>query len=429
MHRILAVAKREYLSRLRSKTFLFGTILLPVAMVLWIAAPGYFASKAAARDVLVLDQSGDGQLFPAIAQRVASARRETAGESVGKPLSQLFRLERREVAPGADIEALRQQLGSERPSGGRERVLLVLRPGVLQDARPEYHGMTLSDPVIDEFGGLLGNALLERRLAVAGVGGSTLAQVSEPPRLERRRLDTTGRVRGEDAENVALVMLATMYTVTFLYGMWVLRGVQADKRSRIVEILLTAARPVELMAGKLLGIGALGLTQCLIWLGGAALLSAQGVAISAALGMQLPRIAPAMLGYFLLYFVLGYFLFGSLYALAGAASTDSDEMQQLQMPLIMLTVVPMMVFFVVLRDPNGTAAVALSLVPFFAPTLMVLRLAVSDPPLWQVGASLALMVASSLGALWFTGKVFRAGILMSGKRQTLPELVRWLRYA
>jgi ABC-2 type transport system permease protein len=253
--------------------------------------------------------------------------------------------------------------------------------------------------------------------------------VLDTPRMTRERMSGAGGVGGEGAESMALVMLVTMYMVTFLYGMWVLRGISSDKRSRIVEVLLTAAKPVELMAGKLLGIGAVGLTQCAVWVVGGALLSLQGVAFARLFGLQLPQVSGAMLGWFLLYFILGYFVFATLYALAGAASTNSDEAPQVQFPITMLAVVPMLVFFVILREPSGTTAVVLSLVPFFAPTLMLLRLAISEPPAWQVAASLGLMVATILVSLWVTAKIFRAGILMSGKRQTLGELIRWLRYA
>lgn len=431
MHRILAIAKREYVVRVRKKAFWIGTALIPMAMVVWVMAPGYFASKSTGRrEVTVLDQSGDPGLFAALQQRLSATERDARGEAGGKPLDTLFTLEHERVPDGVDLDVLRRQHERRRARGsGYEHVLLVLRADVLAGATPHYYGVTLSDPAIADFGRAVGAAVMQRQLARQGIAEETIRQVVDTPRMARERMSTAGGVAGEGAENVALVMLVTMYMVTFLYGMWVLRGVSSDKRSRIVEVLLTAAKPVELMAGKLLGIGAVGLTQCAIWVVGAALLSLQGVALAGVVGLQLPRVSAGMLGYFLLFFVLGYFVFATLYALAGAASTSTDDAQQVHMPITMFAVVPMLVFFVVLRDPGGTTAVALSLVPFFAPTLMLLRLAISDPPAWQVATSIGLMLATTLVSIWVTGKIFRAGILMSGKRQTLAELVRWLRYA
>ncbi len=429
MHRILAVAKREFLARARSKAFLLGTLLLPLAVVGWIMAPDYFASKAqGARDVLVLDQSGDPELGAALARRLAEARFERGRDRRSEPLARSFSLAHETVPAAADVDALREERRRAQPPG-RELAFLVLRAGVLAQVEPEYHGQTLRDPALVDFERVVGAALAERRLAQNALDSETIRRVVEPPRLDKRRLRSAGGVAGDDAENVALIMLATMYTVTFLYGMWVMRGVASDKRSRIVEVLLTAAKPVELMTGKLLGIGAVGLAQCAIWVAAAALLSLQGVAVASALGFQLPEVAPRLLAYFLLYFVLGFAVYAALYALAGAASTNSDEAQQVQMPLSMLAATPMMVFFIVLRDPGGSVSVALSLVPWFAPTLMMLRLAISEPPAWQVAASVLGMAATAALSLWMTAKIFRAGILMSGKRQTLAELVRWLRYA
>lgn len=430
MHRILAIAKREYLTRVRSKAFMAGTLTIPLAMAVWVMAPGYFASKSAGvREVAVLDQSGDPELFAALQTRLAQTERDARAEARGKPLTELFRLEHVPVLAQVDLDALCRDQERLRGRGGRERALLVLRPDVLAGGAPEYHGLTLSDPAITDFGRAVGAALVERQLVRQGVDPGTIRHVVAAPRMTRARLSTAGGVGGEGAEDVALVMLVTMYLVTFLYGMWVMRGVASDKRSRVVEILLTAAKPVELMAGKLLGIGAVGLSQCAVWVVGGALLSLQGVAFAGLFGLRLPHVTAAMLGYFVLFFILGYGVFATLYALAGAASTNTDEAQQVQMPLTMLAVVPMMVFFVILRDPGGTPAVVLSLVPFFAPTLMLLRLAIADPPAWQVATSILLMLATMVVSLWATAKIFRAGILMSGKRQTLAELVRWLRYA
>jgi ABC-2 type transport system permease protein len=423
MSRIVTIARREFLTRLRSLAFVLGTLLTPLAAFCWLALPGYLATQAAGRqDVLVLDQSGDPELYPTLVTVLA---RESATGPGGAPLAELFSLQREALGPGDDLAALRRARAAERHEGDG-RALLVLPTGVLADADPEYFGATPGDPTIADFARALGVAVQQRRLARAGVDPDLLDRLGRAPQLKLLRAAAAGALADEDAESVALVMLSTMYVVTFLYGVWVMRGVAHEKRTRIAELLLTAARPVELMAGKLLGIGLLGLFQCGLWVLGAALLGTRAGVLG---GLQLPRIPAPLLGYFLVYFVLGYFLYATLYALAGAASSGSDDAPQVQMPVTMLTLAPLLVFFTVLREPSGTVAVLLSLVPFFAPTLMLLRLAVSNPPAWQVVTSLALMLAAGLVAVWATAKVYRAGILMSGKRITLPELWRWLRYA
>jgi ABC-2 type transport system permease protein len=302
----------------------------------------------------------------------------------------------------------------------------VLRQGVLDGLPAEYVGPTLSDPAITDFGRAVDSAILRRQLGKSGLDSGRQKAIVSAPVMKKVRMKTAGSVGGDDAESVAIVMLTTMYTVTFLYGMWVMRGAQAEKRSRIAEVLLTVARPVELMAGKLVGIGLAGLTQCLIWVSVTALLTVPGLALG---GFELPKLSVGLLLYFVVFFILGYFLYATLFALAGASSTSTDEGQQIMAPLIMLQIVPMMVFFMTLRQPNSTASVALSLIPFFAPTLMLLRLTITQPPIWQIVSSLGLIVITIAGSIWFTAKVYRAGILMSGKPRTLPELIRWLRYS
>jgi ABC-2 type transport system permease protein len=430
MHRIWAIIRREYVTRIKTKRFVLGTILTPLLMGLWILAPSYFASKTKGeRDVVVLDQTGDSHLFEALAAQLKAAGQDATAKSRVKHLDNMFTLHNEPVPADADLDAVRRAHEAGR-LGARETVLLIMPAKVLEGtAAPAYVGTTLSDPAIDEFEQAVNAAILRSKLSRAGVHADEAQRMIRAVPLKREHMKMVGRVSGEGAESVAIFMLVTMYTVTFMYGVWMMRGVATEKRSRIAEVLLTIAKPVELMSGKLFGIGLVGLTQCLIWLVAAVLIGMPGLAVWKVLGFELPRMSLQMLGYFAGYFLLGYFLYAVLFALAGASSTNTDDANHIQQPLIVLTVTPMLVFFMVLRDPNGTASVVLSLIPFFSPTIMLLRLAISNPPAWQVILSFALMAVTILVCVWTTAKAYRAGILMSGKRQTFAELVRWLRYA
>ena len=146
-------------------------------------------------------------------------------------------------------------------------------------------------------------------------------------------------------------------------------------------------------------------------------------------GVALPHVQLSMLVYFVIFFVLGYFLFATLYAIVGATVGSEEEAQQAQFPVTIIIVIPMMIFTTVMANPNGGLAVTLSMIPFFAPTLMMLRIAVSSPPLWQILLSMAIMIVTILGAVWLAAKIYRVGILMYGKRPSLAELGRWLRYS
>jgi ABC-2 type transport system permease protein len=142
----------------------------------------------------------------------------------------------------------------------------------------------------------------------------------------------------------------------------------------------------------------------------------------------MPSIPPALLVYFVTYFLLGYFLYATLYALVGSTVSSEEEAQQAQIPVTILLVVPMMIFNMIMANPTSTSSVVLSMIPFFAPTLMMMRIAVVNPPLWQILLSMAIMIATILGCVWIAARIYRVGILMYGKRPSIAELGRWLRY-
>jgi ABC-2 type transport system permease protein len=184
-----------------------------------------------------------------------------------------------------------------------------------------------------------------------------------------------------------------------------------------------------MMLGKVIGIGLVGLTQIGLWALSAFLLTTVGVSSFSSRGVPIPSLPISLLVYFVVFFVLGYFLFATLYALVGSTVSSEDEAQQAQMPVTILLVVPMLIFNMIIANPTSSASVAVSMVPFFAPTLMMMRIAVVNPPLWQILGSIAIMLATILGCVWIAARIYRVGILMYGKRPSIAELGRWLRYS
>jgi ABC-2 type transport system permease protein len=216
---------------------------------------------------------------------------------------------------------------------------------------------------------------------------------------------------------------------TLFYGIFVMRGVIEERQSRIVEVLISSISPFELMMGKLIGIGLVGLTQYLIWILCAVLMASFGVSMFASQGVVMPSIPAIWLVYFVIFFILGYFLFATLYAMVGAMVSTEEDAQQAQMPVTMLVVVPMLLFGMVMANPDSTVSTVLSMVPFFAPTLMMMRVAMVNPPLYQVIGSMVGMVLTILATVWLVAKIYRVGILMYGKRPSIAELGKWIRYS
>jgi ABC-2 type transport system permease protein len=225
----------------------------------------------------------------------------------------------------------------------------------------------------------------------------------------------------------AMAFLLTMPIL--LYGMDMARSVVEEKSSRIFEVMLAVARPDDLLAGKLLGVGAVGLTQMAIWVVAAALLTGSALAAPLLSGDFALHFSWAEGLLFPVYFVLGFFLYSAFFSGLAATCETAQELQ-MYMPL---AVVPVWLSFGILpfllNSPGSAWGIALSLFPPTAPFVMIPRMGLETPPLWQFAASIGLLVLSIWAILWFSSRLYRIGILMYGKRATLPELLRWLRYS
>lgn len=255
------------------------------------------------------------------------------------------------------------------------------------------------------------------------------------------------------------IMGFMMYLVIFIYGSMVMRSVMEEKLSRIVEVMVSSVRPINLMLGKLIGVGGVGLTQLAIW---AVLIPTVLVIVTAFLpGVDPSHLANTNVGnvaqvdqqsfdnfsgkqiiyaifnlrwwlilpVFIIFFLGGYFIYSSLFAAMGSAiNEDMGEGQQLMMPIVIVVLIAFYMLFPVLSNPNGGLAVFASLFPLFSPIIMPARLAF-DPPWWQIVLSICLMVLTVWFFIWLTGRIYRVGILMYGKRPTIREMIKWIRYS
>lgn len=433
MKKVLIIIKREYLVRVRTKAFMIGTIVSPLLMLGLIALPIFFATRGGGdRRVTVLDQTGDQELFDAINRAMdgkfdATEELNRRDPDVGHTN---YLLTRRVVAPGEDMQSVQQQF-AQQASKDPDTTYLVLRSGGLDKIEPEYYAKNTSDFSIGTLERAINDAVSSLRLKRAGLDQSQIAAYTRHVELKTNKITASGEVKegGRADFVVAFVMLFFIYMSVLIYGLFVMRGVIEEKQSRIVEVLVSSVRPTQMMLGKVIGIGMVGLTQIAVWAITALLLTTVGVSTFASRGMTMPNIPISLLIYFVLFFVLGYFLYATLYALVGSTVSSEEDAQQAQIPVTLLLVVPMMIFNMIIANPNSTASIVLSMVPFFAPTLMMMRIAVVNPPVWQVLLSMAIMLATILLCVWIAARIYRVGILMYGKRPSITELGRWLRYS
>jgi len=224
-----------------------------------------------------------------------------------------------------------------------------------------------------------------------------------------------------------LLMVYMLFFVVLFYGVNVMRSVLEEKTSRVMEVMLATTRPQEMMAGKILGVGAVGLTQMGIWGLSALLLASPALAASAERFKGL--VTPGTMIGFPVFFLLGYLLYSSLYAAVGSMVNSDQESQQIQIIVTLPLIFSIMIMFSIVNEPNSSLAVWASMFPLTAPLIMYSRIAVQPPPLWQILLSIGLLVVTIYGLVVLCGRIYRVGILMYGKKPNLPEILKWIRYA
>lgn len=420
---LFVVAKREYVTRIRSKGFWIATVSIPLLMGALMVVPSLIMTTTRAEETIALVDT-TGQLGDEIA-----AGLERFGAIGGEQA--VFDVEL--VEPRDDREALRAELDRRVLEGEISAWAWITREGLEQN-RIEYHAESVSNFLTQQvLASQVSEIVRARRLADAGFEVETIARLSRPIGLETVRISEAGSRAegGVGAFALAIALFVILYTTILLYGNQVMLGVLEEKSSRVVEILLAAVSPVELLGGKLTGICCVALTQLGVWLGTAAVLTAPGVVTLAFLpeGFELPTLPLPLLMHVVGYFLLGFFLFATFYAMVGAAFNNQQEAQQFSAIGVIFVVAPWMVFMPVLNDPDSTLAVVTSLFPLFTPLLMVLRMAVEMPPVWQIALSYLLTLAACAGMVFLAARVYRVGILMYGKKPSPREIWRWIRYS
>ena len=436
MEKILLIIQREYIQRVRTRWFLISTILTPFVLLGVAALPILLtpAGRSGNHTIVVLDQSGDAALFASIKQKQAESRQafqELTGQS--DPLATSlamtnFELSQVIVPPGENIDQLRQTYNSEIQKNAVSGYI-VLRPEVLKTAEPEYYARNVSDLSLSQLGTSIGKAIIERRLVAAGLAPARATEYLRTVEMKLIKLEGGSETRG-GGQNILLplLMFFSMFGTIYFYGISVMHGVIEEKQSRIMEVMLSSVKPFTMMIGKIVGIGMVGLTQYLIWIVSIVLLTKVNISLTGA-ALRLKALSGPMLLWFILYFILGYFLYATVYAIIGSVVSRQEDAHQLQYPVSLMIAVPGLLFWYVMRDPSGPQTTALSLFPFFSPTLMMLRLGVVAPPLWQILLSVFLMLISIAAGIWLAARIYRVGILMYGKRPTLIEVGRWLRHS
>lgn len=411
--KLWAVIRREYLERVRSKAFIIGTVLGPVLMGGIMILPIFMAGQGGeVLRVAVLDATG-----------VLQAKVEKALEEARRDDEPRFDVQ----SPGdGTVDARREALRKAVLDGDLDGFLL-LPEDAIETSTATYYGRTVSNQRdLNMMRWMVRDLLVAHRLIDAGLDPNQVRELTRDMEWRTIRLSEEGEREEQGlAVLLAIVLLMILYTTILMWGQVVMGGVIEEKGSRVIEVVASGVPPTQLLAGKLLGVGAAGLTQFLVWS-----LSLFGLSLAAAgpmaAGVPIPEIRPLVLASFVFFFLLGFAFYASLYAAIGAAVNTIQEAQNFVFPIVIPLVLGLVCFPVVLESPDGRLATILSFIPFLTPLLMFLRIVVLTPPGWQIALSVVLLGASILAVLWVSARIYRVGILMYGKKPTFPELVRWV---
>lgn len=426
MSKIWAVIKREYVAHVRTKAFIISTVLGPVFMLLITVLPVVLALSGGGEKSTLAVVDGSGQVQEEFAAVLGAFKvKDGAPKYTVVP-----------VAPAADPETQKADL-SKGVMDGTYTGYIYLPPDVLTGGTAEYASRQTADfEAIEILNRALTGVVVGRRLKTEGLDPAKVAEYTRPVKMETVKVSEKGRERDTGGSFfVTFMLVMVLYMTMFMYGAMILRGVLEEKTNRVVEVVLSSLRPFQLMMGKILGIALVGLTQYAVWtLFGLAVVRYGSHIVKAiapgadAAGFAMASIPPYVFFYFIVFFILGYFLFATLYAAVGSASNNEKEAQQMLMPVTMCLIIPILMMTYVMKSPNSSLSVILSMIPFFAPILMLQRISIVMPPLSQVLGSIAILILTTFGMIWLTAKIYRVGILMYGKKPSVGEIVKWIRY-
>jgi ABC-2 type transport system permease protein len=426
MARLWTVIKREYLERVRSKWFLIATVFGPLFFGALMIVPAWLSIRSARStehgSVVIIDATGT-RLGDRVADRLRGGL-FSADTTVA-------RVER--VAPSAvaQAESSATRAVMRKEVGG----FLVLPPTVMRDTSVRYAGNNAASITeVDRIERAVRDAIVAVRLEDQGVDPEAVQRVMkiamsvQPEQITERGRGGSGRVRFIFAASVALVL----YMTILVHGQNILRSVLEEKTTRVAEVVVASVRPETLLAGKIIGVGGVAVTQVVTWIIASMLLLKVRAPISAALGLpaiplSLPSVTPGVLILLVVFFLLGFLLFSALYAIVGAMVTSEQEAQQAQQPLLLIVFSPLFLLQAILLNPLTPLARTASIIPFAAPVLMPLRLSLVSVPTRDIALSLAVNLVACVVAMWLASRVYRVGILMYGKRASLAEVARWVR--
>ncbi len=441
MRKFLAVVKHEYKKIVFKWTFLLATLLFPFIGAMFVIVPAIiFSIKGEPTRIAIVDKTG--KIAPRLKENLSAEKiREKANEALKNSMSNVSVSQDEKLNQlGENFvfsdynpseksgEQIRQELNAKILAKEIDAYLII--PEKLE-SKFEFFSRKAGDLITNtSLESALNDAVRSQRLADANISEDKLKTLSQKIILEKKEIDEKGAEKDSSSIFAASFIIGLIIYITLaIYGQAIMGAVVEEKETRIAEILFSSAKPFELMLGKLVGVGLAGLTQLAIWVISLLALASVGLSQASAAGMdiQIPNISPVMIVLFFIFFLLGFFSYASIFALIGSMVTTVQEAGQFALPPIMLLLVGFYFNLAVIRDPNSSLAFWVSIAPFLAPITMPVRILSEMPPYWEIALSIFINLATIAGLVWLAARVYRVGMLMYGKRATIPEVWKWIR--
>ncbi len=424
MGKLLAVIRREYLERVRSKWFLIATLFGPVFFGAIMFVPALISSrdKASANgtNIVIVDASGTG-----LGERVSSRLAGGVNGGATAPTVHVVTM---------DAIAQAESLATREVIGGRVKGYLVLDTLTATASKARYAGSNTTALFdMQRMENAVQREVQTMALEQNGVDAEVAASVlGRNVNVATERLTKTGRGGSGQINFIFGIAVAfVLYMTIFIYGLNVLRGVLEEKQSRVAEVVIASIPASRLLAGKVIGVGGVGLTQLVLWMTMSVLMYKVRQPILAKFGadtmaFRMPDISLGVGLIVLAFFVLGFMFYAGLFAAAGATVNSEQEAQQAQMPVVLLLVTSITFLQNILTQPDSTLSRVLSVLPFSAPIVMPLRMTVAPVPPVEVALALLSVSLGAIGSVWLASRIYRVGLLMYGKRPSVREIFRWV---
>ena len=439
--KMFVVAKREYMERVRSRWFIVMTLLVPAIFSGAMLFPVYMAARSSAsgsalRNIAIVDATGTG-----LGEQIAATLKtdSTLGRANDSIAPRVI------VSAPADVPAHERELQAQVQQPNGLIGYLVLTDSTLAGTSASYAGRnasTIND--IDKLRSLVRQEVMIARLQHEGVRADVVKDIATRTfRLKSERITERGRSGSGTGGFLAGIIVGVLLFMSIVFhGQNVLRGVLEEKSTRVAEVVISSVKPEVLLAGKVLGVGAVGLTQQAAWLGITAYLmnfvtpiitkGLSGPAAAAAADQfsgGFATIGLGTIGLVLVYFVIGFVFYASLYAAAGSMVNSEQEAQQAATPVLILLLSTWLLVQTIIVNPNSKLAIVLSWLPWSSPIIVPLRMGLTTVSPFTVAGSIVVAILGCVGAVWLSARIYRVGMLMYGKKPSFAEVARWIRYA